>query len=75
MQELETKNIEISDLKRKVSEFNVEKAELKCRIAEALKLIEKISKWRDAENVKLKARIKELEFENVEFRNRFTKVK
>ena len=72
--ELETENAEIPDLRRKISEFNAERAELKRRISEALRSTEETSKWRDAENAKLKARIEELESENVEFRDRLTKV-
>ncbi|RIA91040.1 hypothetical protein C1645_822616 [Glomus cerebriforme] len=49
--ELETEN---ADLRRKISEFNAERAELKRRIAEALRSTEETSKWRDAENAKLK---------------------
>ncbi|GBB83715.1 hypothetical protein RclHR1_01040020 [Rhizophagus clarus] len=53
--ELETKNAEILDFRRKISEFDAERAELKCRIAETLRSTEKTSKWHNAENAKLKA--------------------
>src|SRR6266496_6592804 len=70
--ELEAENAEIPDLRKKVSEFDAERAELKYKIAKTLKSTEETSKWRDAENAKLKARIEELESK---FRDRITKVK
>ncbi|CAG8462440.1 5155_t:CDS:2, partial [Paraglomus occultum] len=71
--ELKAINVEIliPDLRRKISEFDAERAELKHRIAEALRMTEEERTRRDAENAKLKVRIKELEFE---FRDRITKV-
>ncbi|CAG8720214.1 328_t:CDS:1, partial [Acaulospora colombiana] len=72
--ELEAKNAEIPDLKRKVSEFDDKRTELKRRIAKTLRSTEETSKWRDTENTKLKVRIEELESENVDFRDRLTKV-
>ncbi|RIA85358.1 hypothetical protein C1645_830917 [Glomus cerebriforme] len=43
--ELETKNAKISDLRRrKISEFNAERAELKCRIAETLRSTEEMNR-------------------------------
>ncbi|GES78298.1 hypothetical protein GLOIN_2v1495260 [Rhizophagus clarus] len=69
--ELKVVNAEIPDLRRKISEFDAERAELKRRIAEALKMTEEERTRRDAEDAKLKARIEELEFE---FRDRITKV-
>ncbi|PKB99160.1 hypothetical protein RhiirA5_462589 [Rhizophagus irregularis] len=59
------------DLRRKISEFDAEKTELKHRIAEALKMTEEERTRRDAENAKHKARIEELESE---FRDRIMKV-
>ncbi|PKY31804.1 hypothetical protein RhiirB3_449605 [Rhizophagus irregularis] len=52
------------DLRRKISEFDAEKTELKHRIAEALKMTEEERTRRDAENAKHKARIEELESES-----------
>ncbi len=77
--ELETENAKIPDLRRKISEFDAERAELKRRITKVLKMIEEERTKRNAENVKLKVRIKELEKnntkENAELRDRVTKVK
>ena len=73
--ELKTENAEIPDLRRKISEFNAERVELKHRIVEALRSTEETSKQRNAEKAKLKVRIEELEFKNIEFRDRLTKVK
>ena len=72
--ELEAENAEIPDLRRKISEFDAERAELKRRIAKALRVTEEDNKRHDAVNTKPKARIEELESENVEFRDRLTKV-
>ena len=54
-------NAKISDLKRKLVEFESKKVELKARLAEALRQAIKESKKCDAENAELKTRIKELE--------------
>jgi len=42
--ELKTENAEIPDLRRKISEFNAERVELKHRIVEALRSTEETSK-------------------------------
>src|SRR5438067_1419974 len=63
----EAENAEIPDLRRKISEFDAERAELKRRIAEVLRMAEEERTRRNADNVKLRA-------ENVEFRDRLTKV-
>ncbi|RIA97933.1 hypothetical protein C1645_732058 [Glomus cerebriforme] len=91
IKELKAENAEISnfrrkilefdaervDLRRKISEFDAEIAELKHKIAEALRANEEYNKRRDAENAKLKARIKELEKkntkENAKLRDRIMK--
>jgi len=65
--ELEAENAEIPDLRRKISEFDAERAELKRRIAEVLRMTEEERTRRNADNAKLRA-------ENVEFRDRLTKV-
>ena len=65
--ELEAENAEIPDLRRKISEFDAERAELKRRIAEVLRMTEEERTRRNAEIAKLRA-------ENVEFRDRLTKV-
>uniref|UniRef100_U9TZ19 Uncharacterized protein n=1 Tax=Rhizophagus irregularis (strain DAOM 181602 / DAOM 197198 / MUCL 43194) TaxID=747089 RepID=U9TZ19_RHIID len=44
------------------------------KISEALKITEKEKMKRDAENAKLKIRIKELKSKNIEFRDKLTKV-
>ncbi len=62
---------ENSDLRMKFANFDAERAELKRRIAEALRSTEEERTRRVAENTKLKARIEELESE---FRDRLTKV-
>src|SRR6266542_2099068 len=76
--ELEAENAEIPDLRRKISEFDAERAELKHRIVEVLRMTEKERTRCNAENAKLKARIKELEKnntkKNAEFRDHVTKV-
>src|SRR6266542_1955643 len=66
--ELEVENAEISDLRRKISEFDAKRAELKHRIAEVLRMTEEERTRRNADNAKLRA-------ENVEFRDRLMKVK
>ena len=53
---------------------DAEIAELKRRNAETLRSNAEYNERRDAENIKLRARIGELESENVEFRDRLTKV-
>ncbi len=65
--ELEAKNAKIPDLRRKISEFDAERVELKRKIAEILRMTEEEKIRHNADNVKLKA-------ENVKFRDRFTKV-
>src|ERR1700722_3251082 len=79
--ELEAENAEIPDLRRKISEFDAERvdlrrklsvsdaeiAELKRRNIEFLRANEEYNERRDADNAKLRA-------ENVEFRDRLTKV-
>ncbi|RGB32390.1 hypothetical protein C1646_706788 [Rhizophagus diaphanus] len=67
IRELEAKNAEIPDLRRKISMFDAEIAELKRRIAEVLRMTEEERTRHDVENAKLRA-------ENVEFRDRLTKV-
>src|SRR5581483_10554844 len=69
--ELEAENAKIPDLRRKISEFDAERAEFKRRIAKALRTTEEERTRRVTENAKLKARIEELESE---FRDRITKV-
>src|SRR3954452_6673305 len=85
---LEAENAEISDLKRKISEFDAERvdlrrklsvsdaeiAELKRRNAEFLRANKEHNERRDAENAKLRATIEELKSENIEVRDRLTKV-
>ena len=66
--ELKKKN---SDLRMKFANFDAERIELKCRIAEALRSTEEERMRRVAENTKLKARIEKLKSE---FRDRLTKV-
>ena len=53
---------------------DAEIAELKRRNVETLRSNAEYNERRDAENNKLRARIRELESENVEFRDRLTKV-
>src|SRR3954453_18553324 len=72
--ELRKGNTGICDLRFKLSVSDAEIAELKRRNAEALRANAKYNEMHDAKNVKLKARIEELESENVEFRDRLTKV-
>jgi len=59
--ELKDKNTEIPELRRKFAEIETERTELKAKIAELLKQGVEENKRRDAENAKLKIRIKELE--------------
>ncbi|RGB21799.1 hypothetical protein C1646_777229, partial [Rhizophagus diaphanus] len=76
--ELRKENVELrkenTDLKTKFANFEAERAELKCRIAETLRMTEEERTKRDAENAKLRARIVELKSENAELRDRVTKV-
>jgi myosin heavy subunit len=86
--ELEAENVEIAelrkenaelrkentDLRTKFANFEAERAELKRRIAETLRMTEEERTRRDAENVKLRATIEELKSENIEVRDRLTKV-
>jgi hypothetical protein len=86
--ELEAENVEIAelrkenaelrkentDLRMKFANFEAERAELKRRIAETLRMTEEERTRRDAENVKLRATIEELKSENIEVRDRLTKV-
>jgi septal ring factor EnvC (AmiA/AmiB activator) len=76
--ELRKENTVIPDLRRKISEFDAERAELKRTIAETLRMTEEERTRRDAENVKLRATIEELRKnntkENAELRDRVTKV-
>ncbi|PKB91801.1 hypothetical protein RhiirA5_508492, partial [Rhizophagus irregularis] len=79
--ELEAENVEIAelrkentDLRNKLSVSDAEIAELKRSNNEFLRANRKYNERRDAENAKLKARIEELESENIEVRDRLTKV-
>jgi chromosome segregation ATPase len=86
--ELEAENVEIAELRKenaelrkentdfrmKFANFEAERAELKRRIAETLRMTEEERTRRDAENVKLRATIEELKSENIEVRDRLTKV-
>src|SRR3989440_4967247 len=65
--ELEAENAEIPDLRRKLSVSDAEIAELKHRNAKFLRANKEYNERRDAEITKLRA-------ENVEFRDRLTKV-
>ncbi|RIA92948.1 hypothetical protein C1645_820020 [Glomus cerebriforme] len=69
--EFEAENI---NLRKKILEFDTERAEFKCRIFEALKMTEEERTKHGTKNAKLKAIIKKLKFENVEFRDKFIKV-
>ncbi|GBB86236.1 hypothetical protein RclHR1_12680002 [Rhizophagus clarus] len=71
---LRKENTVILKLRNKLSVFEAEITELKHRNAETLRLNEEYNERRDAKNAKLKTRIEELKSENVEFRNRLTKV-
>ncbi|PKY59345.1 hypothetical protein RhiirA4_482003, partial [Rhizophagus irregularis] len=79
--ELEAENVEIAelrkentDLRNKLSVSDAEIAELKRSNNEFLRANREYNERRDAENAKLKARIEELESENIEVRDRLTKV-
>ncbi|GBB93095.1 hypothetical protein RclHR1_21070002 [Rhizophagus clarus] len=72
--ELRKENTVIPDLRNKLSEFDAERAEFKRKIAEALRTTEEERTRHDVENAKLKAIIEELKSENIEFRDRLTKV-
>src|SRR6266496_6353876 len=69
--ELEAENAEIPNLRRKLSVFDAEIAELKRRNIEFLRANEEYNERRDAENAKLRTRIEEMESE---FGDRITKV-
>ncbi|POG57832.1 hypothetical protein GLOIN_2v1736334, partial [Rhizophagus irregularis DAOM 181602=DAOM 197198] len=69
--ELEAENV---NLRRKLSVSDAEIAELKRSNNEFLRANKEYNERRDAENAKLKARIEELESENIEVRDRLTKV-
>ena len=71
---LRKENTEIPYLRNKLSVSDAKIAELKHRNIEFLKVNEEYNERYDAENAKLKARIEELKSENVEFRDRLTKV-
>ncbi|CAB4382495.1 unnamed protein product [Rhizophagus irregularis] len=86
--ELEAENAEIPDLRRKISEFDAERVDLRRKLSvsdaeiaelkrsnnEFLRANKEYNERRDAENAKLKAKIEELESENIEVRDRLTKV-
>ncbi|GES73755.1 hypothetical protein GLOIN_2v1761214 [Rhizophagus clarus] len=76
--ELETENAEIPDLRRKISEFDAERAEFKHIIAKILQITEEERTRCYTKNAKLRATIKKLRKnntkENIEFRNRLMKV-
>ena len=86
--ELEAENAEIPDLRRKISEFDAERVDLRRKLSvsdaeiaelkrsnnEFLRANKEYNERSDAENAKLKARIEELESENIEVRDRLTKV-
>ena len=72
--ELRKENTEISNLRIKLSVPDAKITELKRRNVKVLRANGEYNERRDAENAKLKARIEELESENVEFRDRLTKV-
>ena len=54
--------------------FDTEIAELKRSNIEFLRANKEYDERRDAENAKLRTRIEELKFENIEVRDRLTKV-
>src|SRR5688572_24796037 len=62
---------ELKLLKQRITELEAEKVEIKCKIAETLRMTEEERTRRVAENAKLKTRIKKSESE---FRDRLTKV-
>src|SRR4051794_7140770 len=61
--ELRKENTEISGLRIKLSVSDAEIAELKCRNIEFLRANKEYNERHDAENAKLRARIKEMESE------------
>ncbi|PKB97605.1 hypothetical protein RhiirA5_432808 [Rhizophagus irregularis] len=65
--ELRKENTEISGLRIKLSVSDAEIAELKRRNAEFLRANKEYNKRRDAENAKLRARIKEMESDSPSF--------
>src|SRR3954453_8136243 len=69
--ELEAEN---SGLRNKLSVSDAEIAELKRRNIEFLRANKEYNERRDAENAKLRATIEELKSENIEVRDRLTKV-
>src|SRR5437763_13369006 len=87
--ELEAENAEIPDLRRKISEFDAERVDLRRKLSvsdaeiaelkrsnnEFLRANKEYNERRDAENAKLRATIEELKSENIEVRDRLTKVK
>jgi hypothetical protein len=72
--ELRKENTEIPYLKNKLSVSDAEIAELKRRNIEFLRANKEYNERRDAENAKLRATIEELKSENIEVRDRLTKV-
>src|SRR2546421_3816316 len=72
--ELRKENTENLYLRNKLSVSDAEIAVLKPMNKEFLRVNKEYNERRDAENAKLKARIEELESENIEFRDRLTKV-
>ncbi|GBC39150.2 hypothetical protein GLOIN_2v1735823 [Rhizophagus irregularis DAOM 181602=DAOM 197198] len=86
--ELEAENAEIPDLRRKISEFDAERVDLRRKLSvsdaeiaelkrsnnEFLRANKEYNERRDAENAKLRATIEELKSENIEVRDRLTKV-
>ena len=72
--ELRKENTEIPYFRNKLSVSDAEIAELKRSNIEFLRANKEYNERRDAENIKLRARIGELESENVEFRDRLMKV-
>src|SRR5436190_19351716 len=72
--ELEAEDAERVDLRRKLSVSDAEIAELKRRNIEFLRANKEYNERRDAENAKLRATIEELKSENIEVRDRLTKV-
>src|SRR4051812_40775785 len=69
--ELEAENV---NFRRKLSVFDAEIAELKRSNNEFLRANKKYNERRDAENAKLRATIEKLKSENIEVRDRLTKV-